>query len=663
MLPPGARFATTKYHGLVVTVVRDDRAVPTAALAEDAKQRLKVYYSAVSKRGVHARKACLNVAVASRARRALLQEAHDAEEIAAAAAAAAGQQQQQTDTTAAEAVAEAYSSSHYANKTLLVGLKQQLRNLQQAAAPKALPLMEDPSAPVASYPDRIVECILLPDRRPRMVPVRGGDNDFTQLEGLATAEEPQLFGSAVRVYMQRRLLTTQYSEDASRYYCPKCWQCFLSKPGLKYHMDADACTKKTAKDAAAAAEQLASIDLRAKQLRLATAATTRNKAVAAPVLVAGAAAHDKRKKPPPLASDDALLLDREPAEGFRSSTGKFAGPRVKAEQPVPASTADAADVSVGLTTNPNSNTKDEVDVDDDLVSPDEVIAQLEAELYLSQGKMIGPMYPEVWKALGYEKPKKIKPAKQKRQSKGPPRKRRRKNGAAAEPEEEAALSAIDLLGPPLVFPSRIVLPEPAIIDTRTLVQEVDAGRYPSIKRFGDNNNEHDSKCAICKEIAPPTPLVVGQQNLIPCDFCKQVVHFSCVRTRFTLKDPEPDDDFMCHNCIGIIAARRSRAEKRRLEKLKPDVVTAAPTGSAIALLLHNEEAKLHGTDTNNMINNTIELTNGVVAGREFECLAAQGRRMEELSVLLRDAQTRLAMSLEVAAMNQARRSLLETIYE
>jgi hypothetical protein len=147
------------------------------------------------------------------------------------------------------------------------------------------------------------------------------------------------------------------------------------------------------------------------------------------------------------------------------------------------------------------------------------------------------------------------------------------------------------------------------------------------------------------------PLPVDQQ-LIPCDFCQQVEHFSCAQTKFILKTPEPGDDFMCHNCIGIVSARRLRAEKRRLEKMHSNEETA---------FMPSLEQRYSNADPAKYKELQV-LTSGVVRDREFECVAAQGCRLDELAVLLRDAKARLSLRLDVMSMNQTRQNLIETIY-
>ena len=219
----------------------------------------------------------------------------------------------------------------------------------------------------------------------------------------------------------------------------------------------------------------------------------------------------------------------------------------------------------------------------------------------------------------------------------PPSTKRRRKRAGAEKEDSPLSLPVDALvleGDSVwgTLSGQMKLPEfPAIIDTRVLVAEIDAGRYPTIKRY---YGEHDENCAICKEKQTP------DHRLVACTFCRQSAHFSCTSTKFTVHDPGPDEDFMCHKCIGVIVSRRGRAEKRRVEKLYPFVE------DAVAI----EEAKIQEQQ---------ELLHGIVPGQEFECVAAQGRLVEDLSEMLRDAKARLSIANEMAAINRRRYALLE----
>jgi hypothetical protein len=144
-----------------------------------------------------------------------------------------------------------------------------------------------------------------------------------------------------------------------------------------------------------------------------------------------------------------------------------------------------------------------------------------------------------------------------------------------------------------------------------------------MKRYQDD--AHADLCYLCKDGG----------ELLCCDFCPKAVHLKCVRTRFTIKDPEPEDDFMCHKCIQYILARRTRAEKRRREK-------QVKTEKKRQLLALEESQK----------NPEIE------EGMEYQHLAQKGQEINVLVELLQDAQFRLKQNMETTKINNARRRML-----
>jgi hypothetical protein len=532
-LAPGECFVTP--YG-IVQVLRDDRATPTAVVTHPAaaKAKLKLYYSALAKRQARHQKQRLNVAVISRARRLLLQEA--------------------------------YVRSNGAVDAQEIQTIYDFCARVPAPSLPPRPALADPSAPPDAYPDRMVEGRLLPDTRPRYLgPSDATSLDFTLLEGRAT--DP----TAARLFLSRRLLTTRYRPDAARYYCPRCYQCFASKPGYKYHRDH--CRRAPADGG--------SVDARARQFV--------------------ARYHSAR---PPAARPDAAHV-RPPAAD---------------RLPPPAATAPIS---------PRTEEDAPPDDDDDpttFVSPDVILARLTAELHRHQGSLLGPMYPPVWSALGYRRPVAPKP-----------KRARRDAAAVAAPILSETTERADLL---------------SIVDVNPLVQEVDAGRYPSMQRYSGARGE---PCCICKQ--PGAGPGDDARPLLPCSFCRQVEHFRCARTKFLVKYPEAGDDFLCHNCIGIIAARRSRAEKRRLEKLPTNSEEETSSGKSLP-----EHPSYSSTDPARL-QEFHALTSGVVRDREFDCVAAQGSRLTEFSVLLYDAKTRLTLRLEGMSMNQTRHSWIETAYD
>jgi hypothetical protein len=252
---------------------------------------------------------------------------------------------------------------------------------------------------------------------------------------------------------------------------------------------------------------------------------------------------------------------------------------------------------------------DKMDVDEDgipLHEPGAILESLKEQLKHHKTEYMrsaadqkhGTMYKGVFKALGYKlgKPGKkvLRTSKRKRRSTKPP-------------------------PPPK--------PAPPIIDTRALADEVDAGRYPSMKRY--NEGFHADTCFICRDGGV----------LICCNFCRNAEHLKCIRTRFTVKDPEPEDDFMCHRCIQYILQRRNRAERRRLEKQQREEH-------------RRQQEALEETKKNP----------GIRKGMEYPYLAARGQEITELVELLKDAQTRLEQSLAISKMNNIRRKAMGCFY-
>jgi hypothetical protein len=253
--------------------------------------------------------------------------------------------------------------------------------------------------------------------------------------------------------------------------------------------------------------------------------------------------------------------------------------------------------------------EDEVSVQGDLTvdPPDALLVHLKKRLVKEQrgadDQKYGSMYAQVFKSLGYKKPSQKREASSLNDNNIGTSKRRRR--------------ATKMKPPP---PPK---PLPPIIDTRALADEVDSGRYPSLNRY--KGDEHYDVCFICRDGG----------DLICCDFCRKAEHMKCIRRKFTVKDPEPEDDFMCHRCIQYVLQRRARAEKRRLEKQERDEVRKRQ--EALEERCRNPDIK---------------------KGREYEYLAARGQDVSELVELLQDAQVRLKQSLATTKMNNVRRRVM-----
>ena len=351
-LTPGLCFVTP--YG-VVEIVNDDRAIPYYALessdkldAVESKKRMKMYNNAVLKRQMRDQKQLSNVAIMSLARRILLRHAYDDYSSRNDKVPAIENCFESVKNVAAfvDAIRHAYHVC---------------RDVPHLASnvPKRKEL-EDPSAPANSFPDRIVECKLLPDQRPRYIgdfekDEHNAAHNFRLLDGLAN-----IYTNSNRIFIQRRLLTTPYSLDGERYYCPVCYQCFTSKPGYKYHVDTESCVRKAQIKTQAIQQHLQTIESRALQL------VDQHRAIVMKPCDGVIAMQD--------------TCDQQ-SQYLNANRNNLTQGKEIAQQTTDIGNADAA----------NS------------MHPDSVLAQLESELYRALGKTIGPIYPEVWRALGYRK--------------------------------------------------------------------------------------------------------------------------------------------------------------------------------------------------------------------------------------------------------------------
>lgn len=240
----------------------------------------------------------------------------------------------------------------------------------------------------------------------------------------------------------------------------------------------------------------------------------------------------------------------------------------------------------------------------DLKPPDELLNRLRNEIRRDRDRMLGAIYPGVFESLGLHRPP---PSWKIQQEKEKEAKRKLRQ------EQRRLMKELE----------RQKRPPPPIIDIRVLADEVDSRRYPSIKRHA---GKHHDVCSICKKGG----------MLLCCDFCPKTVHIECIRKKHTIKDPEPQDDFMCHQCIQYIMAMRNRAEKRRIMKQKT------------ALRRNGQDAT----------------ASSVVPGAELEfesdyhAVAAFGHELRDISELLSDAKARLRRAIGIAKINETRRSLL-----
>lgn len=230
-----------------------------------------------------------------------------------------------------------------------------------------------------------------------------------------------------------------------------------------------------------------------------------------------------------------------------------------------------------------------------------------------------------------------------------------------------------------------------VVDPSVFVEEIHAGRYPSIKVY---TGEHMIHCLICKE---------DNGQLLNCEFCSNSEHVECLKTRVNIRGFEPDDEFMCHKCIQTILARRARAQKRRLQKrderlgtqnedkpMEPSLVTPHESyeipSESTRLLTTDSALILAATPNAPCVDNvsptsTFNCPNGGPGGliccevctasyskmlshteneQEINMVSKIGQEVSELMELLTDAQIRLQQALDASKGNDKRRKLLSS---
>ncbi len=93
--------------------------------------------------------------------------------------------------------------------------------------------------------------------------------------------------------------------------------------------------------------------------------------------------------------------------------------------------------------------------------------------------------------------------------------------------------------------------------------------------------------------------------------------------------------------LSIVLSRRNRAGKRCLEKAGSAGLPSSKTVPDAATA-------------------TTRLTRELVEGMEYDCVAAQGREVNDLIKLIRDSQIRLQRHSEMVKMNKIRRGLIQS---
>jgi hypothetical protein len=541
-LQPGSKFITQ--FG-IVQVVTDDREVPTGTMPADIKKKYKEYQALRKRMDAKNTKKQDDIASLLRERRNKIN----------------GLYQQGRP-----------------NKSLTFQAYFDKENPKDADAPekpllRSEPSEEDPYAMDSFFPDRIVECFLVPDERQRFLST-AIDIPVEVSDAAGTGEKP------TRMFLKRRVLTEAYNPTLPIYICVDCGRKFLSLAGMRYHCNGKVCVENNLKEG----EKRAKRQEKVEDVRQQVQRGSRTRKSDRP---------DRRNRKAPRAMYPEVLISL----GFQLIKHDMNFPHGE-NLPL----INPADRIVGyaegwdIVQEDGSNFVDPTNVVESLRR--EVVKQQRDYQLAAADQKHGSIYREVFKSLRFEMG--TKRAKSLVWS----RLRKRK------------LSKLPL-------PPPDIKPKPPIIDTRALADEIVSGRYPSMTRY--TRDDHHDSCALCKDGG----------ELICCDFCRNAEHFKCIRERFTVKAPEPEDFFVCHKCIQNVNSKRNRAEKRRLEKQQRD----------------DERQRKEAVEER-------RLNPGIQSGMEYPYMADKAKEVNELIELLHDAQTRLKQAFATSKMNNIRRKAM-----
>ena len=512
-------------------MIRDDRETPTAALSANVDQQTKNYSKAKRSSSKQHQKGSFVVALQSRIRRGRLSRLYEH-----------GQVDKNSVFLA--------SFGGDPRKVVAEGKRPVLPS--QAARP-------DPLCPEGSFPDRMVECVLIHDERTKYVAStsESDSDDDCDLKMVTVdsvsqgGQDPTKSPYGIRLFLRRRTLTEPYVASATVHACEDCGGMFGSKVGYSYHTRSEVCITKAKKMAAATRKFLETVEEKATQ------------------------ALNKRHRPERKKSRKNIPVY---PQVWLSLGVKFVVQKPPTKPDLAMRRAEEAAAKVEPL--------------------DDVLRRLKNQLRRDRDRSLGTIYPGVYESLNFRRPS--------------PRWK-----IIEEEEKERKRKEVEAKRRMMRELERQKKPPPPIVDIQVLADEVDAGRYPSMKRYSGG---HEDVCTICKDGG----------DLLCCDFCKRTTHLHCIRKKHTIKDPEPQDDFMCHLCIQNIMARRNRAEKRRIKKQKT-ALKQSPSA---------------------------ELAIGSGGESAYHDVAALGHELRDLTELIRDAKCRLRQAIGVSKLNETRRSML-----
>ncbi|KAG7349559.1 CpXC protein [Nitzschia inconspicua] len=595
-LEKGETFVTI--YG-IVRVIRDNMATPTADPIQDAAAKVKKFKNDVGKHENRVRKYMIQRFAQLRARR--------------------------------ERINALYQKGEVSQKPIFKAYLDPLHERITFVPPK------DPLDVAGSFMDRIVECEWIADERTRFQGDAREEQEFK-------LEKP---GELSRLFLRRRLLTEKYDGDGSVYFCDDCGKAFSNLPSHTYHTDQKPCKRRNERETSRREEIELKIQISAKTLRT-------EEAIIHEAIRRYPFKPRQRKSDSTSVYPEVLLalgfqlvkkeehsreVMRRAIEELRAAAAARDSARNANSAPSASDPAERADKNndeiiidnVGKSTKSSPSQKvagkEEPKLEHPLLVMEGLRKELKREMRIADDKTHGSMYSEVYHSLGFEYPG-LKPPKIERPKMTVVVIKRKKNPIRLNPKqnfskvEQKPLPSPPVPAPPPEVPLPPIGSLPSIIDPQALIEEALVGRYPSINRY---NGEHSDVCLICKQF--------GQ--LLCCDFCETAEHWMCFRTKYTTKALEPGEDFMCHKCIGVVIARRNRAEKRRIGKVR-----------------------IKGTNTNDDGSRGPSKNKQSDGNKQYHEVAEKGQSANELVELLRDSQDRLNQSVARLEMNNLRRKMM-----
>ena len=331
----------------VVKVIRDDRATPTVTYpdADTLKKLTRQYNAFKQKREIQIQKTRFNIQALHLLQRKRLNRLY-------------------TKGTISQ---ESVFSTCYRRDP-----RDRLQHTERTKSPRSSwPDRPDPNVPQGSFPDRIVECILVPDERSKYVGVACTKVEQSGSSGVQGFQRPVL------LFLRRQTLTALYDpKEGEIFACQTCGQGFESRMGMIHHIKNQSCVRKAAELKTKMEERLDMIETRAQRY-----------------LTKGGP-----QRPQSTGGDDnnnnAVDESGAASEHGTEQQKRMAMTRKEAKKIVKA--------------------------DEKFVDPRITLEILRKEFKLMQSQMIGPMYPEVFKRLKFKKATVAKTKTKKKKKKIPP---------------------------------------------------------------------------------------------------------------------------------------------------------------------------------------------------------------------------------------------------